>query len=129
MSEHRALIAFHSGDVRSDRDEVCTAEFIGCDSLRMGFPNDEAQQGHPLSAHGLEFYRLHEVANSSWLSDLRAVEAVHPYAPARPFADRRHFVLTFHDSMVEAIAESIVVGPSYVTMDQAIDALAARLKS
>ena len=63
------------------------------------------------------------------MSELRAIEAAHPDAPAVPFADSRHFLLTFHDSMVEAIAGSIEAGPSYGAMGQAIEALAAKLNS
>jgi hypothetical protein len=129
MSERRALIAFYAGDDRAGGREVDTAEFIDCVSLRMGFPNDEALHGHPLWEHGLEFYQAHVVIDSSWLAERRAIEAVHPRVPAVPFAGARHFVLTFHDSMVEAIAGSIEVGPRYGTMGQAIEALVAGLNS
>src|SRR5262245_29464568 len=34
----------------------------------FGAPNDEALAGHPLFGHGLEFYSVHKVENSEWIS-------------------------------------------------------------
>ena len=127
MSEERALIAYYVSGVPVD-DGVGTAEFVDCLSLRMGSPNDEALGGHPLYGRGLEAYRLHEVVDSRWLSELRAIESAHPLAPAVPFEACRHFILTFHDSTVEAIAATIEPGPTYPTMADAIGAHAARLR-
>lgn len=126
MSELFVGIAFYASDARPG-EEVATAAFVRCTSFRMGFPNDEALHGHRLWGRGLESYRAHEVSDSAWLAELRAVEAAHPQAPAVPFAGARHFVLTFHDSTVEAIAEAIEVGPSYRTMGEAIEALVTKL--
>lgn len=127
MSELRVHIAFYASGARPGIDEVVTAEFVRCTSFRMGFPNDEALHGHRLWGRGLESYRAHEVSESAWLAELRTIESVHPEASAVPFEDARHFVLTFHDSTVEAIAGAIEVGPSYTTMVAAIEALATKL--
>jgi hypothetical protein len=105
-------IAFYAWGARPGGQEVVTAEFIRCTSFRMGFPNDEALHGHPLWGHGLEAYRAHEVSDSAWLGQLRTIEAAHPQAPAVPFENARHFVLTFHDSTVEAILSRVATEPS-----------------
>jgi hypothetical protein len=71
----------------------------------FGPPNDEAFGGHPLAARGLEPYGAFEVLESSWLRELERRNSVHPYHRPEQFARRRHFVLTFHDSTFECIAE------------------------
>jgi hypothetical protein len=47
------------------------------------------------------------VDNSAWLIELRATEAAHNHALGVPFENARHFVLTLHDSTVEAIATDV----------------------
>ena len=39
-----------------------------CWAFSFGAPNDDALEGHPLYGKGLEFYSVHLVENSSWLS-------------------------------------------------------------
>lgn len=63
--------------------------------------------GHRLYGSGLTHCQLHEVLDAAWLAQLRAVEAVHPQAPEAPFRSARHFVFTFHDSTLEAIAVDV----------------------
>lgn len=81
--------------------------FTGCVSARMGGPNDEALHGHPLYEHGLKFYEAHRVANSPWLAEQRAINAVHEYHDDRGWDRYNHYLLAFHDEMVEALATSI----------------------
>lgn len=109
-SEQRTLLGFYAQSEDGDQSEseaVSVAELVGCTSVKFGFPNDEALHGHRLYGAGLGYYQLHEVDNSAWLIELRAIEAVHHRAPAVPFENARHFVLTFHDSTVEAIARDV----------------------
>ena len=47
-SERRCLFAFED-----DEAMIQTAEFIGCTSVRFGFPNDEVQHGLRLWDAGL----------------------------------------------------------------------------
>jgi hypothetical protein len=73
---------------------------------------------------GLGYYRLHEVDNSAWLDELRAIETVHYRPPVMPFENARHFVLTFHvltfhDSTVEAIAREVRLIGSFGTRAEA----------
>jgi hypothetical protein len=75
---------------------------------------------HRLYGAGLGYYRLHEVDNSAWLLELRAIEAVHDHPPDVPFENARHFVLTFHDSTVEAVASDVRLVGSYGTRAEAV---------
>lgn len=119
-NEIRTSFAFFTP---SDLAQV--AEFVGYVAVRFGFPNDEVLHGHPLWGHGLQFYATHEVAHSTWLEELRAIEQVHDRAPSNPFAEATHFVLTFHDSTLEAIAQDIVVRDQFDTMELAVLAIAS----
>jgi hypothetical protein len=128
--ETRTLFAFYRWEDGSSEDAVQTAEFVGCTSVTFGFPNDEALQGHPLWGRGLEFYALHEVEESSWLDGVRSIEKAHPDSLAvLPFADTRHFVLTFHDTTLEALARQIIALDRYRNMHEAVSALAAAISA
>jgi hypothetical protein len=121
-SEQRTLIGFYGRSEDADQwdsDAVTVAELVGCTSVKFGFPNDEVLHGHRLYGAGLGYYQLHEVDNSAWLIELRAVAAVHDHAPEVPFENARHFVLTFHDSIVEAIASDVRLVGSYGTRAEA----------
>jgi hypothetical protein len=119
-SETRTLFGFYAPDDGITDDQVRVAEFVGCFSVRFGFPNDEVLNGHPLWGRGLEFYAAHEVLDSPWLTELRQIELHHEQAPAVPFAEAKHFLLTFHDSTLEAIADAVVVHCELTTMNAAI---------
>jgi hypothetical protein len=82
-------------------------EFVGCRDLRFGGPNDEAVSGHPLHGRGLDAYRAHEVLNSIWIEHVITVNSVHPQHSRALFAGLRHFVLLFHDEMLEVLATGI----------------------
>lgn len=123
QSETRAFIAFHGRTDQVEEDEVVVAEFISATSIKAGFPNDEVLHGHRLWGHGLEFYSTHEVFDSSWLKELRAIESAHPQSSPVPFPDARHFVLAFHDSTVEAIARDLVLHSRHRSMMKAVSSL------
>lgn len=122
-SEERTLIGFYARGEdaeQTDSDAVTVAELVGCTSVKFGFPNDEVLHGHRLYDAGLGYYGLHEVDNSAWLIELRAIEAVHEHAPEVPFENARHYVLTFHDSTLEAIAHDVRLVGSYGTRAEAV---------
>lgn len=117
-SEDRTLFAFAGTEAA---DAACiVAEFESCLSVRFGFPNDEVMNGHPLWGRGLAFYAAHEVVNSPWLAEMRAVETAHPMAAKQPFAEHRHFLLTYHDSTLEALAHEVVVHRAHASTDDAV---------
>src|SRR4051812_46025973 len=110
-SEHRTLFAFIPSEDEvtespGSQETYRVAEFVGCVSVRFGFPNDEA--AGPLMERGLAIYSVNEVPASAWLEQMRGVERQHPRALPTPFASARHWVLSFHDSTLEALADDIV---------------------
>jgi hypothetical protein len=79
----------------------------------FGPPNDEAFSGHPLASRGLEPYGVFEVLNSSWIRALEKMNRVHrDHRPDRYHA-LRHFILSFHDSTFECVAQGVEVAEIY----------------
>lgn len=75
-------------------------------ALQFGPPNDEAISGHRLYGLGLQPYSSFEVLNSLWTASLERANRVHSSHTPDLFSAYRHFILTFHDSTLEFIAES-----------------------
>lgn len=71
---------------------------------RLGPPNEEAISGHRLAGLGLRPYAAFEVFNSEIVIEFCRRNRVHPYHRDEPFVSLRHIVITFHDSVFEAIA-------------------------
>ena len=80
-------------------------ECINCHVSQFGYPNDEALPGHPLSGKGLGPYDVYEVINSKWAKQLTEQNRV--AFPNTPDSKQRHFIIVFHDSSFECIADRI----------------------
>jgi hypothetical protein len=90
-------------------ESLALVEFTGCVSARLGSPNDEVFEGHPLSGKGLDGYTAQKVVNSRWLAELEAINRVHHcYNPAR-WRLLNHYVFWFHDTTFECVAEDYKV--------------------
>ena len=79
-------------------------EFERCYSHRLGGPNDEVIQGHPLNGKGLEAYRAHEIRNSKWLAAERATNSVHSQFREESWTRTKHYFLYFNDECFECLA-------------------------
>jgi hypothetical protein len=91
-------------------NEPCAVvDFVTPYAHMFGPPNDEAFIGHPLAERGLRPYAAFEVEGSSWLASLEQMNSVHPYHVPERFKKYRHFILSFHDSTFECIAESVTL--------------------
>ncbi len=86
--------------------------FNDCADFKLGYPNDEGLDDHPLYGRGLTFYAAHEVVNSSWIRQV-----------GFSLANYHHYILTFKDSTFECIAtgfevKKIVQASRSVAMEQ-----------
>lgn len=72
-------------------------------AISMGQPNDESLHGHPLYNRGLEWYRNYEIINSPWIDMLEKANRVHGAHKPEHYSGLRHIMMTFHDSLFEAI--------------------------
>ena len=96
-------------------EPVALVEFTNYQSVMFGLPNDEAFMGHPLAKRGLHPYGVFRIAGSSWIRSLEQMNAVHPKHDASRFDEFTHYILAFHDSTFECVAQAytvtIVKGP------------------
>jgi hypothetical protein len=106
LSVHDPLFDGTNPSIRDPRGDhgIGVVEFKRVTSVKMGSPNDEVLNGHPLWGSGLEFYQAHEVKNSPWIRELMEVNRVHRGFHERHWSETRHFILTFHDETVECVA-------------------------
>lgn len=110
-----------------EEESVGVVTFNRARAHRFSGINDEVLSGHPLYGKGLEFYCAHEVEDSSWLNDLRAVHTVHnQYDPTR-WNSVKHYVLCFHDDMLEVLAQSYVAEKRAGTVKEILEGIVAQL--
>ena len=50
------------------------------------------------------FFSYAQDDSAEWIRALEQMNSVHPYHKPEHFADCRHFILTFHDTIFECIA-------------------------
>jgi hypothetical protein len=90
-------------DRKSDACVIVSVELYR--AVRFGYPNDEALSGHRYAAIGLLAYRAYEVLDSEWIRELKLANRSHPNHSDRTFEHDRHFIFTFHDSVLEFISD------------------------
>lgn len=142
VNDHRALLAFLIREpdpawdgsyvtVKSPADAqpgpLALVEFERCISARLGAPNDEVFDGHPLSGMGLETYRAQRVVNSRWLKEIEAINSVHRMFNPDSWHDLQHFIFWFHDSTFECLARSYKVESHRVSMRELLGLMVERL--
>jgi hypothetical protein len=70
---------------------------------------NETLEAHPLAYRGLLSYRVFRVENSSLIRRLVSAQYVHSRPFPGAFADSKHYIFTFHDSVFEAVADGVSV--------------------
>ena len=107
--EQTLVVKYYVQDDHSELDETATVRFNRPYAHLFGPPNDEAFHGHPLYPKGLHPYGAFEIIGSSWIRSLEKINAVHPFHNKERFmSGKRHFILSFHDTTFECIAESYI---------------------
>jgi hypothetical protein len=82
--------------------------FRDCFAIHFGLPNEHAFATHSLPDRGLRPYGAFEVENSSWIRGLEERNRGHPRHDPQLFDQLRHWVWTFHDTVLECAALSYV---------------------
>jgi hypothetical protein len=80
--------------------------FRQCFAIHFGLPNDHAFATHPLAERGLQPCGAFQVENSSWIRALEERNRGHQRHDPKLFAQLRHWVWTFHDTVLECAALS-----------------------
>ena len=102
-------------------------EFKRCMATRMGTPNDEVFDGHPLADKGLEAYTAQRVVNSEWIASLQAINSAHHCYNPEFWQQLHHYVLWFHDCSFEAVAESFELETVQSSIPEQLAVLCQRL--
>jgi hypothetical protein len=105
-------------------------EWLRCTGAVLGGLNDEAFHGHRLWKHGLskvEGYGAGEVEGSAWIAELERSNRVHEYHRPEAYAKFRHFILAFHDSTFECVAEGFRAFRARDSMPKVLGLLAATI--
>lgn len=90
-------------------ESLALVEFFRCLSAKLGSPNDEVLEGHPLSGKGLNGYTAQRVVNSRWLAEIEAVNRVHRGYDPTLWRTLNHYIFWFHDTTFECVAKSFTV--------------------
>jgi hypothetical protein len=85
---------------------TCLVVFRDCFAIHFGLPNEHAFATHSLPDRGLRPYGAFEVENSSWIRGLEERNRGHPRHDPQLFDRLRHWVWTFHDTVLECAASS-----------------------
>jgi hypothetical protein len=108
QSEYSTYVIFNA--VRDDSDSYedtgrAICNFDGCMVTKFGYPNDEAYFSIPRTS-GLG-YAVCEVMGSRWKDEIAELNEYSFPGSGQLFADLRHFLILFHDSSFECLANSI----------------------
>jgi len=103
-------------------------EFSGYWSYMFGGPNDEAFHGHPLATRGLHPYGAFQIENSSWIRQLEKMNSVHPFHKPERFERLRHYVLSFHDSTFECVADGYIISMHEGSLESMLPIMQSRLQ-
>ena len=142
VNDNRALLSFYLR--RSDPDwdgsyvtikdpsdgsveSLALVEFDFCYSARLGAPNDEVFEGHPLAGKGLDGYTAQLVKNSRWIHELETINSVHRMYDPDSWRDLNHYVFWFHDSTFECVARSYKVETYRESLGEMLARMAQRL--
>jgi hypothetical protein len=90
---------------------------------------DETFASHPLTGRGLRPCGAFEVQSSSWLRDLEVRNRGHPRHDPQLFHQLRHWVWTFHDSVLECAALTYTVVEAQGLADDLLPQMRAQLRS
>ena len=98
----------------SDR-KVAVLHVSGCTQSIYGYPNDEAQAGHPM--YNDWAYGVYEVIGSGWAERLERQNRIN-FPDVRWTVKKRHFIVTFHELMGEFLASDVHVEVSAEVFDK-----------
>jgi hypothetical protein len=106
---------------------LCLVTFEGCESAKLGHPNDEVQFGHPLKGRGLVGYTAQIVKKSQWIQEVAKTNSVHHNDHPKYWSSLNHYVFWFHDSTFECLAKSYKFEVTTEPMSQLLNRIQTKL--
>jgi hypothetical protein len=131
-TEHSTFLTFNAQRPITESSEAvghAVVEFPMCSVTLFGYPNDEALPGHPLYSSGLGYYGIFEVLNPSWVKRIQQQNSVSFPKREGDRSTLRHFIITFHDSTFECLADDIHLTISNEPYKQIFDRITQRIMS
>ncbi|MEA3117775.1 MAG: hypothetical protein QOI13_1045 [Paraburkholderia sp.] len=112
-NERRVAVAYRIVETDFERfgpfdesdDPSCVVVFSDATFHQFGPPNSEDLYAHPLASHGLRKFSVHEVKNSSLVTE--------SWGQSQLSDSLRHFVLTLGGSTLECVAADCTVAGIY----------------
>jgi hypothetical protein len=118
---HYLLCAYFINSSGAHVDSVALLKFESVLHYRFGYPNDEALQGHSLYQFGLKPYSFFKVENSPLIAEIEKQNEFHAQHRPGIYAKFCHWVVTFHDEMLEVIAlQGSVGGHTQLSPEKAV---------
>jgi hypothetical protein len=113
----------------SEKDNIAVVEWKRCRGAMLGGLNDEAISGHRLYNKGLSKggYDAFIVKNSKWIEELRKGNSVHSQHKDELFSKLNHYILLFHDTTFECLAESFEIEILNDSMPEVLKTVIAKL--
>ncbi|MBT1706523.1 hypothetical protein [Chryseosolibacter indicus] len=93
-------------DNEEGEDYLALVEFEG-HTFRFGIANDEVFAGLPYYKQGIEWAQI--IDNSKWIDEIKQIHKIHPRFDNDHWTNRKHYLLTFKDEILEVIAESYTI--------------------
>lgn len=109
----------HQRDTNSDTG-VISIVFNRCLKYTFGIPDNETIHGHPYWKLGMKSYAFYELKDSDLIKELQQMSRVHPYYNPKKWENYKHYVITFHDNMLECIAEGFKVEKAESSMHEQV---------
>lgn len=108
-------------------DSIALIECIGCASFKMGYPNDEGINEHPMYQYGMKDVRtgVMEVLHSQWLDELRlevklSAKRIRGNESANlPLEESKHFIIALKENTYECIATSLKLVNNFASFNEA----------
>lgn len=139
-NDRKTFLLFHLADPRPGGSSIAVVdsgdaiprkmaavEFKRCLSAKMGTPNDEVLEGHPLHGKGLEPYRPLSVVNSPWIKELETINSVHSQYRPEHWKNLHHYIFGFKDRIFECVAQSFVVEELSTGREATVAAICRRM--
>ena len=110
-NEHKLYLLFYKA--LQEDNEMMLIKFNVCIASKFVIvPNHSNVEGYPYYTCGLWSANFFEIKNSDWIEELKKIDSFTDESHTKTLSDfkkLKHYVLLFHDSTFECVAESFKV--------------------
>lgn len=130
--EASALISFYIDTYIPDtssfaEDKIATIKFVNYPKVLFGFPDIDRIGGHPYYSLGMRPYSAYELIDSDLITSLAKIDSHHNLFSKPKWEKYHHYLLLFHDSLFECVAENYEILPTSSSMAEAATKMSEHL--